>query len=237
MKNNKKYFGEATAFVREKFSGVDGFNNFSEDELNFSNDYEAAGVNLHQYNSKTSMPYEIEVTNANLVTTQALIFGSFTNRTAANFGNVAGITIVSVTPNVSYVQMLASSEAKNFECGMTYIQAVSGSNAVVTATWSLTTGESAGEQTTRPLTPKLNPMQNLANVLEFYNTFKINGYCQIGVNIPASTVVRYSFYPSATVDPGRKLGNVPETREYAGPSISKPGQITLSPAALAALRG
>lgn len=236
MNKNSKYFAESNAFVREKFSGVDGFNNFSEEEVNFSG-YEAAGVNMHQYNSKTSMPYEVEVANANLVATQALVFGSFSNRTAANNGNVAGITVTSVTPGISYNQMLASSEAKNFEVGMTYIQAVSGSNAVITSTWSLTTGDSAGEQNTRPLTPKKDPRQNQADVLEFYNTFKINGYCQIAVIIPASTTVRYSFYPSATVDAGRKLGNVPETREYAKPMISKPDTLALSPAALAALRG
>ncbi len=236
MNRNKQYFAESNAFTRERFSGVDGFNNFSED-VEFAGGYEAAGVNQHQYNAKTSRPYEIQVANANLAATTAVLFGAHANRTAANFGNAVGITITSSTGGISYAQMLASSENKPFEVGMTYIQVVSGSNAALTASWSLTTGNSDGEQNTVPLTPKKNPMQNQADVLEFYNTFKLNGYCQISVILPASTVVNYSFYPSATVDPGRKLGNMAETREYAAPKISKPETLSLSPAALAALRG
>ena len=231
---NKAYFIEAQAFANERFSGVDGFNNFS-DDVNFSDDMNAAGVNLHKYNSKTSEPYEIEVINANLVTTNATIFNSYVNRTAANFGNPVGITINSATPNITYGGLLAQTEHKNFECGMTYIEIVAGSTAGLTATWSLTTADGSGELQTVPKRPKKDPRQQQNDVLEFYNTFKINGYTNIVIPIPASTTIRYSFYPSATVDSGRKLGNVHEIKDYKSPKISQPQPITLSKSAAAAI--
>lgn len=234
--NNKKYFRDAGSFMHERFSGVDGFNNFS-DEMNFEGDYNAAGVNIHQQTATTSTPYEIEVVNANLVTTTCIIFGSYANRTAANFGNPVGITISSITQNVTYTQMLAQFEHKNWECGMIYIQAVSGSNSVITSTLSLTTGDAIGELNTKQMPVKKDPMQQQADVLEFYHTFKVNGFTTINIAIPASTTVHYSFYASATVDTGRTLGNVKPISGYKGPQIGKAQNLNLSPAALSALRG
>lgn len=236
MKSNKAYFNEAQNFANERFSGVDGFDNFT-DSMNFSNDMNAAGVNMHQYNSKTSEPYEVEVANTNLVTTNATLFNSYVNRTALNNGNVAGIAVTSATTNVTYGGLLGQTEHKNFECGCIYIEVVSGSTAGLTATMSLTTLDGDGESHTRQLRPKKDPRQQQTDVLEFYNTFKINGYTNIIIPIPASTVMRYSFYPSATVDTGRKLGNVHEIKDYSSPKISQPQQITMSKTAAAAIRG
>lgn len=120
---------------------------------------------------------------------------------------------------------------------MIYIEVTTGSNSGVTAAINLTQLDATNESTTKTLLPKINPMQQQANVLEFYNTFKINGYTNLVITIPASTTIKYSFYASATVDPGRKLGNVAEIKDYKGPQISKPQQVVISPAAAAALRG
>lgn len=231
---NKAYFIEAQAFANERFSGVDGFDNFS-DSMNFSDDMNAAGVNMHQYNSKTSQPYEVEVANANLVATQCTIFNAYANFNAANNGNPVGITITSATPGVAYGELLFQSVHKNFECGMTYIEVVSGSTAAITATWLLTTKDASGPGSFDTLRPKKDPRQQQNDVLEFYHTFKINGYTNIQITIPASTTVRYSFYPSATVDPGRKLGNVNDVRDYKGPNISQPNKIQITSTAAKAL--
>jgi hypothetical protein len=233
---NQAYFIEAQNFANERFSGVDGFDNFT-DSMNFTDDMNAAGVNMHQYNSKTSEPYELEVANANLVTTNATVFNSYVNRTAANNGNPVGITVSSATTNVTYNGLLGQTEHKNFECGMIYIEVVSGSTAGLTATMSLTTLDADGESHTRQLRPKKDPRQQQNDVLEFYNTFKINGFTNIVIPIPATTTMRYSFYPSATVDSGRKLGNVHEIKDYKGPKISQPQQISLSAGAAKALGG
>lgn len=237
MKNsNSGHISQARAFANERFSGIDGFDNMSEN-YNFADDLNAAGVNMHQYNAKTSMPYEFTVANANTVATACSLFNSYVNRTASNFGNAVGITITSTLSNVTYAGLLAQTEHKNFECGMVYIEVTAGSNSGVTAAINLTQLDGTNESTTKTLLPKLNPMQQQANVIEFYNTFKINGYTNLAITIPASTTVKYSFYASATVDPGRKLGNVSEIRDYKGPQISKPQQVVISPAAAAALRG
>ncbi len=233
---NSQHISQARAFANERFSGIDGFDNFS-DSYNFSDDLNAAGVNMHQYNAKTSMPYEFTVANSNTTATSVSLFNSYVNRTAANQGAPAGVVIASTLSNVTYAGLLAQSEHKNFECGMIYIEVTTGSNSGVTAAINLTQLDATNESNTKTLLPKINPMQQQANVLEFYNTFKINGYTNLVIVIPASTTVKYSFYASATVDPGRKLGNVAEIKDYKGPQISKPQQVVISPAAAAALRG
>lgn len=233
---NSKYFTQAQHLANENFSGVDGFNNFVGGNGMYNN-VESAGVNMHQYNPTTSKPYEFTVANANGAATAIKIFDSYNARTAANFDNVAGITITSATPGVTYGALLAQTESKNFECGMTYIEVTTGSNSAVTATWLLTTKNADGSLTSDPLTPKLNPMQQQAQILEFYNTFKIDGYTKIELTLPASTTVKYSFYPSKTAALGRELGGVNTVLGYKGPMLTQPTPITLDPSVLAALRG
>jgi hypothetical protein len=233
---NSQHISQARAFANERFSGIDGFDNFS-DAYQFNDDLNAAGVNMHQYNAKTSMPYEFTVANSNTVATSVSLFNSYVNRTASNQGAPAGVVIASTLSNVTYAGLLAQSEHKNFECGMIYIEVTAGSNSGVTAAINLTQLDATNESTTKTLLPKINPMQQQANVLEFYNTFKINGYTNLVITIPASTTIKYSFYASATIDPGRKLGNMSEIKDYRGPQISKPQQVVISPAAAAALRG
>lgn len=229
----KRYFLEAGHLAGERFSNVDGFNNFAN---GFSYADGAAGQNVVRYNPGDSKPYEITVTNANTTATPVTMFNSNVNRNANNQGNVAGITIASAISNVTYIGLLAQTEAKNFECGMTYIQVVSGSNAALTATWTLTTTNADGSQTVDTLTPKKSPMQQQTDVLEYAHTFKIDGYTNIALTLPASTAVTYSFYPSATVALGRSLGNNPVMMDYSRPNITPATQMELSPSALAALR-
>ena len=232
---HQKYFASAKHLSNERFNGVDGFDNFQ--GSGSYNNVESYGTNIHQFNPSTSAPYEFTVANANTSATDIKLFDSYNARTAANFDNVAGITITSAIPGVSYTGLLAQSEHKNFECGMTYIQVVSGSNAALTATWSLTTKDANGDADVRTKTPKKSPMQQQTDVLEFYNTFKINGYTKIVITLPASTTVTYSFYPSATVDAGRELNGNPNMRGYVAPQITTPTPIVISGAAQNALRG
>lgn len=234
---NQNYFLQAQHLTNEKFNGVDGFDNFTGGYRYADGGTDSQGVNMHQYNPVTSTPYEFTVTNANTTATSVKMFDSFNARTAANFDNVSGITIASAVPDVTYGALLAQTESKNFECGMTYIQVVSGSNAALTSTWQLTTKDASGQANVVPKTPKKDPRQQQSDVLEFYNTFKINGYTKIVLTMPASTAVTYSFYPSATVDSGRTLGNVNNLLDYKAPMISQPQQIVVAPNVAAALRG
>ncbi len=238
MKTNSKYFALAGAFVKEKFAGVDGF-----DSATGNWGYEAAGApganaqNLQNYNSSTSRPYIIQIANANLVDTDITLWNSFSNRGIANNGNPAGITISSGMPGVTYAEMLAESETKNFQCGMVYMKVLAGSNGILDAAITLTTGASTGQKSTDPLTPDLDPNQTLTNVLVFYCDFKINGFTNWVVTMPPSTTVRYKFYNTTTVDAGRALSNNPAVKGYVAPQIGKPFQITMSPKMQAALKG
>lgn len=231
-----RYFAEAKSIAGERFANVDGFNNFA-NGFSYADGAAGAGSNVMRYSPTDSSPYEITVTNANTTATAVTIFNSYVNRTAGNNGNVSGITIASAVDGVSYTGLLAQSESKNFECGMTYIQVVSGSNAALTATWSLTTKNADGNFETKTLSPKKSPMQQQADVLEYERTFKIDGYTNIVLTLPASTSVTYSYYPSATVALGRSLGNNPVMLDYTRPNITPATQMDLSSSAIAALRG
>lgn len=235
MSRNQKYFNAAAHLSNERFSNVDGFDNFS--GAGSFNNAASYGTNVTQFNPSTSAPYEFTVTNANTTATEVKMFDSFNARTAANFDNVSGITIASAIPGVTYAALLAQTESKNFECGMTYIQVVSGSNSALTASWQLTTKDASGDADVRVKNPKKSPMQQQADVLEFDNIFKINGYTKIVLTLPASTAVTYSFYPSATVDAGRELAGNASLRGYVEPMITRPSQVVVSGTAAAALRG
>ncbi len=231
-----RYFIEAAAIANERFSGVDGFNNFAGGGYQYAGG-DGSAQNVQRYNPSDSAPYEIEVANANTTATSVNIFNSYVNRTANNQGNVSGITITSAIDGVTYIGLLAQTESKNFECGMTYIQVSAGSNSALTATWSLVTKNADGNFETKTLSPKKSPMQQQADVLEFERTFKIDGYTSLTLTLPASTTVKYSFYPSATVALGRSLGAVPVMLDYSKPNITPATQMDLSPAAIAAIRG
>lgn len=227
----KEYLQEAKNFQMEKFHNADGWDYASGELLNAD-----SGVMAHKYNVDTSQPYVVRVDNTNLVATTAFVLGAYTARTAANFNNPAGVNITSGMPNVTYAEFLAQMEHKNFKAGMIYIQAISGSNAVITATLSLTTKDADGNAVTGSLLPKKDPNQQQTDVLEYYHMFNVNGFTSWTVSIPASTIVEYTIYPVTTVDDGRALINPANVvRSYGAPKIGKSVSLNLSPSAIAAL--
>ncbi len=234
MNKNSRYFIEAKYLASEKYSGVDGFNNMSS---GFRYADGGQGAAVERFSPQESAPYEFEVANANTTATSVTMFNSFRARTASNFNNVSGITITSSIDGVNYGDLLASTEVKPFECGMTYIQVVTGSNSAITATWSLITKNVDGNFETKTFSPKKSVMQQQADVLEFNRVFKIDGFTALTLTVPASTTVKYSFYPSATAAIGRVLGNVPVMLDYGKPTITPATQMELSPAAIQAIRG
>lgn len=231
--NNSRYFIEAQRVANTRYNGVDGFNNFS-NGFKYA-DGSAAAANVQRFSPTDSAPYEFQVANSNTTATSFTMFNSYKARTASNYGNVSGITITSAITGVTYDELLAQSESKNFECGMTYMQVVTGSNSAMTATWSLVTKNADGNFTTASISPKKSPMQQQSDVLEFPRVFKIDGYTGITLTMPASTTVQYSFYPSATAAIGRSLGNVPVVLDYGKPTITPPTEMTLSPQAMSAI--
>lgn len=229
-KSNFKYFSEAQHLANGRFLGIDGFDNFASNYRRADGGTNGA---VQNFDVSTSSPYEFTVANANTSSTSVTLFNSYAARTASGNGAPSGITFAAVAANVTYTQILAQTESKNFECGMTYIEIVTGSNAGLTATWSLTTGDASGNFQTVVKTPKINPMQNILTSLTFENTFRIDGFTSIVLTIPASTTIKYSFYPSATAALGRVLSTGNIVRDYSAPMITPPQQIQMSPSAMA----
>jgi hypothetical protein len=177
--SNKKYFNEAQHLSNGRFLGVDGFNNFASNYRNAD-----GGGSVQTFTPDTSSPYEFTVANGNTAATSVTLFNAYSARTASNNGAPTGVTFAAVASNVTYTQILAQTESKNFECGKTYIEIITGSSAGLTATWSLTTGDASGNFQTVVKTPKLNPNQQITTVLEFDNTFRIDGFTSIVLTIP-----------------------------------------------------
>lgn len=231
--DSMKYFAEAEEFANERFSNADAFEEFVDDYSDDMGDYSMAnGMNAGKP-VKTSQPYIINVANANAVTTPAVILGSYTNRTAANFGNVAGITVTSGLTNITYGELLAQTEHKPFENGIIYIESTN--TAQVTQTIALTHQDANGNTATKTIVPKLDPNQQIATVLEWYYSFPVDGFTSLTMNVLATTTVTYSLYPAATVDTVRSLRNTSQVRDYRGPKIGKPVVTTLTASAAKAL--
>jgi hypothetical protein len=231
MSKLSKYFREAEEVVTEKFHNADGWDNAGGEELINAD----GGSNAHKNGVTTSDPYVVRVANANLVDTNATLFGSWDNRTAANFGNPAGITIT-CTNGISYGFLLGMTEDKAFKIGKIYIEAITGSNSVVTAVLSTVTKDGNGNIDTRPKYPKKDPNQQQAGLLEFYSSWNINGGVSWTVTIPASTTVEYTIYPMETINVARALNGGSPKANYADAPIGKAQRIIMSPAMIKAIK-
>lgn len=228
---NSKYFREAEEVVAEQFHNADGWDNAGGEELINAD----GGSTAHKNGVTTSDPYVVRVANANLVDTNATLFGSWDNRTAANFGNPAGITIT-CTNGISYGFLLGMTEDKAFKIGKIYIEAITGSNSVVTAVLSTVTKDGNGNIDTRPKYPKKDPNQQQAGLLEFYSSWNINGGVSWTVTIPASTTVEYTIYPMDTINVARALNGGSPKASYADAPIGKAQRIIMSPAMIKAIK-
>lgn len=243
--NNRRYFEQAIAHNDGGWVNADGFDNFT-DDMNFVGDSEALnaagdGSMPQKRGAPTTQPYILQVANANAVATQFTLFNSYNNRTAANQGNPAGVTVTYSIAGISYVQLLGQLEHKNFQVGFIYMQVIAGSLGGVTIPLSLVTGDANGESNTKILSPVYDSYQQLNNVLEYYYTFNVNGFTNLTGLMPANTTVQYYFYPQSTVDTGRTLSNNAVVRDYAGPKIGKQQttvlKVTPSVAAALATKG
>lgn len=229
MNPNQAYFNAAQEWANEDFNGMDAFEDFTDD---FS-DGHYNNVNGAVKPAKTSQPYIVTVQNNNAVATPAIIFDAYVNRTAANFGNVAGITLTSGFGNVPYGALLAQSENKSFEVGIIYIESTN--TAQVTQTIAVTHTDANANEASKTIVPKIDPNQQQTGVLEWYYKFPIDGYTALTINILPQTIVTYTFYPAETIDLSRGLRDNNLVRGYAGPKIGKPVNMNLSRQAVDAL--
>jgi len=232
MKNSSKYFQEAQEVVHENFHNADGGWDQADGGELINAD---GGSTAHKNGVTTSDPYVIRVANANAADTNATVFGSWDNRNAANFGNPAGITIT-CTNGITYGFLLGMTENKVFKIGKIYIEAITGSNSVVTAVLSTVTKDGNGNIDTRPKYPKKDPNQQQAGLLEFYSTLNINGGVSWTVTIPALTTVEYTIYPMNTVNIARALNGGAPMAGYADAPIGKAQRIIMSPSMIKAIQ-
>ncbi len=189
-----------------------------------------------------SEPIEILVINDNEFPCKVNLFNGNIALNSRNFGNKKGVTIKSLTTNVTYASVLESIATCSLQIGMTFIQVKTGSNTAVSKSWFYKIQNSSGFGFFEKKNPKMNPMQNHSSIIEYYNTFILTGYAKITIEIPAKTSVEYSFYPSKSfggvIDPvsdfKRAMIDFEEKTlehkviEFSSPQTSRPQIITMA---------
>lgn len=225
---NEEYFSQAENFVNEKYSNANGsFMDFqSADGSGYAGDsFSADGMARGTGDIATSQPILLNIVNSTNAIVNANIFGSFTNRTATNFGNVAAITITSVITTTTYAEILGQLEQKPLKVAEIYLNAVAGSSAQVTQPISVTCNDYTGNQSTKAIVPQIDPNQNQSSVNIVRYIFPLTGYTTLVIPILALATLQLSVYPSQTADPSRRLQGADVTKGYANPGIIRPLQI------------
>jgi hypothetical protein len=204
--------------------GFPRFNNWSGNKLQpMKSPMNAAGTNPA---APQSQPYIITISNASATAVNSFdILGAYTYIGNSGFSagslTISGVTISSAIANVTYQQFLYQSMNQPFQVGLTYIQSVTGSQAQITQTFTLTTQDANGNTLSRVIVPVINPFQQQSGIVSVPQLYSIDGFTKITYNqILASVVFQIQFYPAANINLASGLQGNAVTNNFGSPNIS-----------------
>jgi hypothetical protein len=241
--NFRKYFSEKQNERNENFLNFDG--DGYGDDFNFADDFNSfAGdenfmMATGAESAPTSQPYIVVVKNTSTVSdiNAVTVLGAFSaiGQAAPAYGNAAGISISMGIAGISYTEFLYQSMQKPFVVGLTYLQ--SGSANQVLETLTLISKDANGNVSQKTLVPTIDPYQNQnTNVVIKFN-YKIDGFTSIVISsVLAGQTAKLYFYPSDVSSLSRVLNGGRAVAAYGNPGIVQGDKITLSNAAIAALK-
>ena len=158
----------------------------------------------------------LQVSNSGAAATVTL-FGSYTNRTATNFGNAVAITVTYLLTGFTYAQLLAQTESKPMQVGMVRIEGTT--SAQVTNPVTITEQVGIGRTNTAAIIPLTSPYQQINTVTYVQKAFKIDGNISLAYTHSATPeVVKWYFYASETISLSRALSDRKLVQEYTAPS-------------------
>jgi hypothetical protein len=152
-----------------------------------------------------SKPYTIEVSNdTDEVKNDVSIFGSYKN--AKPIGNKAfnkynelvqdGIKIRSLTPNISYSEMLHNIMNNPLKVGLNYIRLVDGDKNQILSSIKIKTSDANGNIAQKTIYPTLDPYQHQIDCIADKRKFSIDGFTEFIISeLKPRTTIVYQFYP------------------------------------------
>jgi hypothetical protein len=215
----RNYFADANNFANESYSNMDGWDNAdSYDYMADDYDYATAGAGA---DAKASLPFIINIANSTTDDVSDVVFlGANANLFGAtNFGNPAAITITMDNGTVSYTEFLESVKSEPFKVGLMYLQSANTSQPFKQLT--INYKEPNGRETTLPVSPALDPMQQQGGVTIVRHKFPVNAFTKLTTTILASATLTVRLYPSEQLDIARGLSGRSVGKAYARPNLSQ----------------
>ena len=174
---------------------------------------------------KRSMPYIINITNGSTAAQSNVdVLGAnqylFNTGLQANGDLVIGsITISSGVPNISYRDLLATSQTNPFTVGQTYISSQA-TPAQVQEVFTVTTKDPNGSLLQVPISPAIDPYQQQSGILVDDTPYRIDGNTKLTISqVLGSAVVQVRFFPADNINPGRALAGQPVGQSFADPGL------------------
>ena len=240
MANFNEYFSDAQDYANENFFSMDAYD--YDDDFSFVDDdmYSADGG---QGQAPTSQPYILNVENT--ITddiSNVTILGAYSKlqEDAPKYGNTTGISITMGISNLTYREFLYQSMNKPFVVGLTYM--TSTVDAQVLETLTLTQKDINGNQSTKVLTPTIDPYQFQGGKIAMKFVYKIDGFTSITISkvlaksgTTNGNVKLYS-YPSENASTSRILSGRRAVRGYGNPKVERSNKLSLSGRAVRELR-
>ena len=154
---------------------------------------------------KNVLPYTIEVANyTDEVKKDVSLFGSFMKINNSNKNNcslkggnliINDVVISSLTPNISYAQMLYHTMNNPINVKSTYIRNLKGSKFQFASEFKIKTSDVVGNVAQRTVVPTISPYQYQDDVLISTQKFGIDGFTEFIISeLQPKTIVVYQFY-------------------------------------------
>jgi hypothetical protein len=152
-----------------------------------------------------SLPYTIEVANyTDEVKKEVRLFGSFANISAFESNHLGkggnfvenDVVISSLTPNISYIEMLYYVMNNPLDVKFNYIRSLTGNKNQITSEFKIRTKDATGNVAQKTILPSLDPYQQQNDVLSNNEKFRIDGFTEFIISeLQPKTTVVYQFYP------------------------------------------
>jgi hypothetical protein len=152
-----------------------------------------------------SKPFTIEVANnTDEIKKDVSLFGSFFNirPDENNYFNKENsfvtndVLISSLTPNVSYSEILYYIMNNSVDVKFSYIRSLEGNKSQITEQFKIRTKDATGNLAQKTILPSIDPYQQQSDVLSNNEKFRIDGFTELVISeLQPKTTVIYQFYP------------------------------------------
>jgi hypothetical protein len=212
-----KYFADAKSFGHANFSNYSGAGYSNLLQTGFSNADASMNAGVGE-----SEPYNFTVVNGGTTKiSNVVLLGAFQNTAdgVSNFGNNADIDITMQNGDITYGVFLQSLKSTPFTVGQVYL--FSDNSLQITNTLNIKYKDSTGKKTEIQIYPKLDPAQNLNNVLNQYKEFPVDGYTEITFDMLASATLRISLYRKMVIETANGLVGRAPAQMFSRPDLSQ----------------